>query len=115
MKKNCPLQLFLFGIYYEIIAVDINSDFTNSIFSERLRRNMKNIYKQFKPLFVPLLLPSEGSRDRRFNLMRKIFLIAIAALSANVQAIYSQETGTIAPKPAYTCDFENTATTDFTD
>lgn len=47
--------------------------------------------------------------------MRKFFLIAIAALSANVQAIYSQETGTIAPKPAYTCDFENTATTDFTD
>ena len=47
--------------------------------------------------------------------MRKTILLAIAALTANVQAIYSQETGTIAPKPAYTCDFENTATTDFTD
>ena len=47
--------------------------------------------------------------------MRKTIILAIAALTANVQAIYSQETGTIAPKPAYTCDFENTATTDFTD
>lgn len=53
MKKNRPLQLFLFGIYYEIIAIDINSDFTITIFSERLRRNMKNIYKQFKATSCP--------------------------------------------------------------
>ena len=68
MKKNRPLQLFLFGIYYEIIAIDINSDFTISIFSERLRRNMKNIYKQFKPLFVPLLSPQKEVEIGDFTL-----------------------------------------------
>ena len=47
--------------------------------------------------------------------MRKNILLAIAVLSVNVQAIYSQDTGTIAPRPAYTCDFENTGTTDFGD
>lgn len=47
--------------------------------------------------------------------MRKTILIALAAFYANVQAIYAQRTGTIAPKPAYFCDFENTETTDFTD
>ena len=47
--------------------------------------------------------------------MRKTILIALAAFYANVQAIYAQGTGTIAPKPAYFCDFENTETTDFTD
>lgn len=76
---------------------------------------MKISINNLKQLLVALLLPSEGSRDRRFYLMKKVFLIVIAALSANVQAVRSQETGTIAPKPAYTCNFENTATTDFTD
>ena len=47
--------------------------------------------------------------------MRKTILIALAAFYANVQAIYAQGTGTIATKPAYFCDFENTETTDFTE
>lgn len=47
--------------------------------------------------------------------MKKSILIVIVALAANAQAIYSQETGTIAPKPAYSCDFENAETTAFVD
>ncbi|WP_462346516.1 hypothetical protein [Alloprevotella tannerae] len=47
--------------------------------------------------------------------MKKNILIAIVALFANASVAYSQETGTIAPKPAYTCDFENAETTKFVD
>ena len=54
-------------------------------------------------------------KARDIYIMRKLILLTLAALAANVQTTSAQETGTIAPKPAYFCDFENAATTDFTD
>lgn len=54
-------------------------------------------------------------KARDIYIMKKLILLTLAALAANVQTTSAQETGTIAPKPAYFCDFENAATTDFTD
>ena len=45
-------------------------------------------------------------KARDIYIMKKLILLTLAALAANVQTTSAQETGTIAPKPAYFCDFE---------